>query len=88
MVSAVWKTGLDMKDVCDRAVVQRTLKEAMESEVIKGSAQALAQQVRRDVAGGGSSAVELERLVRFIEELRTPEPLLNTDEVMSRMNAE
>ena len=68
-VGAVWGNGLDMKDVCDRAVVQRTLKEAMESDVIKGAAQALAQQVRRDVDGGGSSAVELQRLVAFIEEL-------------------
>ena len=68
-VGAVWRNGLDMKDVCDRAVVQRTLKEAMESDVIKGAAQALAQQVRRDVDGGGSSAVELQRLVAFIEEL-------------------
>jgi hypothetical protein len=71
MVRGVWRNELDMKDVCcDRAVVQRTLKEAVESMVTKGSA----QQVRLDVAGEGSSAVELERLVKFIEELQYVRP--------------
>uniref|UniRef100_K4A0T5 Glycosyltransferase n=1 Tax=Setaria italica TaxID=4555 RepID=K4A0T5_SETIT len=40
-VGAVWRTGLDMKDVCDRAVVERTVREAMESGEIRRSAQAL-----------------------------------------------
>ncbi|KAL6896746.1 hypothetical protein ACP4OV_007318 [Aristida adscensionis] len=69
LVGAVWGTGLDMKDVCDRAVVERMVREAMESGEIRASAQALAEQVRRDVAAGGSSAAEFERLVRFIREL-------------------
>ncbi|KAF0906631.1 hypothetical protein E2562_012213 [Oryza meyeriana var. granulata] len=68
-VGAVWRTGLDMKDVCDRAVVERMVREAMESAEIRASAQALARQVRRDVAAGGSSAAEFERLVGFIKEL-------------------
>jgi hypothetical protein len=70
-VGAVWKTGLDMKDVCDRAVVEKTVREAMESAEIRRSAQALAQQVRRDVAAGGSSATEFDRLVKFIKKLST-----------------
>ncbi|XP_040381939.1 myricetin 3-O-rhamnoside 1,2-glucosyltransferase UGT709G2-like [Oryza brachyantha] len=70
-VGAVWRTGLDMKDVCDRAVVERMVREAMESADIRASAQALARQVRRDVAAGGSSAAEFERLVGFIKELST-----------------
>nr|TKW34793.1 hypothetical protein SEVIR_2G329233v2 [Setaria viridis] len=40
-VGAVWRTGLDMKNVCDRAVVERTVREAMESGEIRRSAQAL-----------------------------------------------
>ncbi|XP_062189995.1 myricetin 3-O-rhamnoside 1,2-glucosyltransferase UGT709G2-like [Phragmites australis] len=68
-VGAVWRTGLDMKDVCDRAVVERMVREAMESAGIRGSARALAQQVRRDIADGGSSAMEFERLVKLIREL-------------------
>ncbi|KAF0906625.1 hypothetical protein E2562_012208 [Oryza meyeriana var. granulata] len=71
-VGAVWKTGLDMKDVCDGAVVERMVRQAMESCEIKASAQALAQRVRRDVAEGGSSATEFKRLIGFIRELATP----------------
>ncbi|KAF2922855.1 hypothetical protein DAI22_07g144450 [Oryza sativa Japonica Group] len=68
-VGAVWGTGLDMKDVCDAAVVERMVREAMESGEIRASAQALARRVRQDVADGGSSAAEFERLVGFIKEL-------------------
>ncbi|KAL6896745.1 hypothetical protein ACP4OV_007317 [Aristida adscensionis] len=72
-VGAVWKTGLDMKDVCDRAIVEKMVREAMESGEIRASAQALAQQLRRDVTDGGSSAKELDRLVRFIKKLSAPD---------------
>ncbi|KAL6896731.1 hypothetical protein ACP4OV_007303 [Aristida adscensionis] len=68
-VGAVWRTGLDMKDVCDRAVVQKMVREAMESGEIRASAQGLADQVRNDIAGEGSSAKEFRRLVQFIKEL-------------------
>ncbi|CAL5062732.1 unnamed protein product [Urochloa decumbens] len=68
-VGAVWRNGLDMKDVCERAVVEKTVREAMESDEIRRSAEALAQQVKRDVAAGGSSVTEFERLVGFIREL-------------------
>nr|CAB3454330.1 unnamed protein product [Digitaria exilis] len=69
LVGAVWGNGLDMKDVCERDVVERMVREAMESEAIRSSAEALADVVRRDVADGGSSAREFERLVRFIKDL-------------------
>lgn len=68
-IDAVWGTGLDMKDVCDRAVVQRMVRQAMESAELRRSAQALAQQVRRDIAEGGSSATEFNRLISFINQL-------------------
>jgi hypothetical protein len=42
------------------------VREAMESEEIRRSAQALAQEVRRDIAEGGSSSEEFKRLVGFI----------------------
>ncbi|BAF21578.1 Os07g0486700 [Oryza sativa Japonica Group] len=70
-VGGVWRTGLDMKDVCDAAVVARMVREAMESGQIRASAQALAREVRRDVADGGSSTAEFKRLVEFIVELST-----------------
>ncbi|CAN6205403.1 unnamed protein product [Urochloa humidicola] len=68
-VGAVWRNGLDMKDVCERGVVEKTVREAMESAEIRRSAEALAQQVKRDVAAGGSSVTEFERLVGLIREL-------------------
>lgn len=68
-VAAVWGNGLDMKDVCDRDVVARTVREAMESGSVRRAARALAKQVKADVADGGSSATEFQRLVGFINEL-------------------
>ncbi|WVZ65969.1 hypothetical protein U9M48_015249 [Paspalum notatum var. saurae] len=68
-VGAVWRNGLDMKDVCDRGVVERTVREAMESAEIRASAHALAAQVKRDIADDGASALEFRRLVSFIRDL-------------------
>ena len=68
-VGAVWRTGLDMKDMCDRGAVERTVREAMESGELRGRAEAMARQLRLDVAEGGSSSSEMERLVGFIREL-------------------
>ncbi|CAL5062735.1 unnamed protein product [Urochloa decumbens] len=68
-VGAVWRNGLDMKDVCERGVVEKTVREAMESDEVRSSARAQAEQVERDIADGGSSAMEFKRLVGFIREL-------------------
>ncbi|CAL5062734.1 unnamed protein product [Urochloa decumbens] len=68
-VGAVWRNGLDMKDVCERGVVEKTVREAMESDEVRSSARALAEQVQRDITDGGSSAMEFKRLVGFIREL-------------------
>ena len=58
-----------MKDVCDRSTVTSMVTEAVESGEIRQSVQALAQRVKRDVAAGGSSDAEFNRLVGFIAEL-------------------
>ncbi|RLM85977.1 7-deoxyloganetic acid glucosyltransferase-like [Panicum miliaceum] len=68
-VGAVWRNGLDMKDVCERDVVERTVRVAMESADVRRTARALAEQVERDIADGGSSALEFKRLVSFIKDL-------------------
>jgi len=68
-VGAVWRNGLDMKDVCERDVVEGTVRVAMESSEVRRTARALAEQVERDVGDGGSSALEFKRLVSFIREL-------------------
>ncbi|KAM3213165.1 hypothetical protein ACQJBY_065897 [Aegilops geniculata] len=81
-VDAVWRTGLDMKDVCERGAVERTVREVMVSDEIKEAAQAMAQQLRLDVAEVGSSSFEFERLVRFIRELNISsslKPRINED---------
>jgi hypothetical protein len=73
MVRGVWRNELDMKDVCCLRPSRRAEDAEggrVESMVTKGSA----QQVRLDVAGEGSSSVELERLVKFIEELQYVRP--------------
>ncbi|KAF8731420.1 hypothetical protein HU200_016482 [Digitaria exilis] len=68
-VGAVWGNGLDMKDaVCDRDVVARMVREAMESVEIREKAEAMARRLRMDVEKGGSSAKDLDRLVGFITE--------------------
>ncbi|KAM3209557.1 hypothetical protein ACQJBY_063942 [Aegilops geniculata] len=67
-VGDVWGTGLDMKDVCERAVVEGMVRQAMESGQLRMSAQALSQKVGRDIAEGGSSATEFQRLIGFIKE--------------------
>ena len=48
--------------------VEGMVRQAMESGQLRMSAQALSQEVRRDVAEGGSSATEFKRLVSFIKE--------------------
>ncbi|KAF8644708.1 hypothetical protein HU200_066374 [Digitaria exilis] len=69
-VGAVWGNGLDMKDaVCDREVVARMVRDAMESVEIREKAEAMARRLRMDVEKGGSSAKDLDRLVGFITEL-------------------
>ncbi|KAL6875581.1 hypothetical protein ACP4OV_013094 [Aristida adscensionis] len=67
-VHAVWKTGLDMKDRCDRATVRSMVTEVMESTDMRRSVQELGLQVRRDIAEGGSSATEFKRLLAFIRD--------------------
>ncbi|XP_003563101.1 7-deoxyloganetic acid glucosyltransferase [Brachypodium distachyon] len=79
-MGAVWGTGLDMKDVCERAVVERMVREAVESGELRRSAQELAREVRRDIAEGGSSATEFRRLVEFIIELSVGVSTLETTE--------
>jgi hypothetical protein len=78
-VGAVWKTGLDMKgDVLDAAVVAGMVREAMEDPGIRAAAQAMARRLRTDVAPGGSSASDLERLVGFINEVSAGHDLQNS----------
>ncbi|NP_001316737.1 7-deoxyloganetic acid glucosyltransferase-like [Vigna angularis] len=68
-VSEVWKLGLDMKDLCDRDVVEKMVNDLMvhrREEFLK-SAQAMATLADKSVSPGGSSYSSLHDLVEFIK---------------------
>ncbi|CAJ1931264.1 unnamed protein product [Sphenostylis stenocarpa] len=68
-VSEVWKVGLDMKDVCDRDVVEKMVNDLMvhrREEFLK-SAQAMAILAHKTVSPGGSSYSSLEDLIQYIK---------------------
>ncbi|XAR66223.1 7-deoxyloganetic acid glucosyltransferase [Bertholletia excelsa] len=67
-VDVVWKLGLDMKDTCDRAVIERTVKDLMDvrKSEFRESADGMASLARKSVMPGGSSWRDLDRLVKDI----------------------
>ncbi|XP_047977935.1 7-deoxyloganetic acid glucosyltransferase-like [Salvia hispanica] len=69
-VEAVWKVGLDMKDSCDRAVVEKMVREVMESrkDEFLEVAEEVAESARAAVSPGGSSFADMDLL---IEEIKT-----------------
>ncbi|KAM7494837.1 hypothetical protein LguiB_029446 [Lonicera macranthoides] len=67
-VSEVWKLGLDMKDVCDRAVIEKAVRDVMvdrKEEFLK-KANEKAKMARNAISEGGSSFCNLENLIEFI----------------------
>ncbi|KAK1316069.1 UDP-glycosyltransferase 85A5 [Acorus calamus] len=72
----VSEVGLDMKDTCDRVTVERMVRELMEgvrSDCLRRSAVAMAEKAKGSVGEGGSSCVELKRLVNNIRSIGTRE---------------
>ncbi|CAJ1931266.1 unnamed protein product [Sphenostylis stenocarpa] len=68
-VSEVWKVGLDMKDVCDRDVVEKMVNDLMvhrREELLK-SAQAMAMLTHKTVSPGGSSYSSFDNLIQYIK---------------------
>jgi len=68
-VSEVWKVGLDMKDVCDRHVVENMVNDLMvhrREEFLK-SAKAMAMLAHKSVSSGGSSYSSLQDLIQYIK---------------------
>ncbi|XP_028785156.1 7-deoxyloganetic acid glucosyltransferase [Neltuma alba] len=72
-VSEVWKIGLDMKDTCDRKVVEKMVNDVMEErrEEFEKSTQAMANLAKTSVREGGSSYSDFDRLVEFLKLLGT-----------------
>ena len=67
-VSEVWKLGLDMKDVCDRFIVEKMVNDLMgerREEFMKSTTE-MARLVRKSVSEGGSSYCNLGLLVEDI----------------------
>lgn len=71
LVAEVWKLGLDMKDTCDRVVIEKMVKEVMETrrEEFMQSADRMAKLAKNAVCKGGSSYSNLDRLIEDIRSL-------------------
>ncbi|KAK7407190.1 hypothetical protein VNO78_08893 [Psophocarpus tetragonolobus] len=70
-VSEVWKLGLDMKDVCDRHVVEKMVNDVMvhrRDEFVR-SAQEMARLAHKSVSPGGSSYSSLDDLIQYIKSI-------------------
>ncbi|KAF2296183.1 hypothetical protein GH714_036579 [Hevea brasiliensis] len=67
-VSEVWKLGLDMKDVCNRRVVEKMVNDLMvdRREKFVKSTDRMAELARKSVLEGGSSSCCLDRLIEDI----------------------
>ncbi|KAJ9175821.1 hypothetical protein P3X46_014333 [Hevea brasiliensis] len=64
-VSEIWKLGLDMKDVCDRRVVEKMVNDLMvdrREEYVKSTAR-MQELARNSVSEDGSSSCCLNRLI-------------------------
>ncbi|CAK9135695.1 unnamed protein product [Ilex paraguariensis] len=70
-VSEVWKIGLDMKDTCDRVVIEKMVREVMDvkKEEFLERADQMAKLARKSVREGGSSYCNFERFVEYIRSL-------------------
>ncbi|KAF8008940.1 hypothetical protein BT93_J0055 [Corymbia citriodora subsp. variegata] len=72
LVSHAWKVGLDMKDVCDREVVERMVNGVMgeRQEEFAAAAGNLARRAREAASKGGSSWDNLDRLINDIRSMK------------------
>ncbi|XP_009795416.1 7-deoxyloganetic acid glucosyltransferase-like [Nicotiana tabacum] len=71
-VGEVWKLGLDMKDVCDRAIVEKMVREIMEVRKIEflERGREMRKLAIESVNEGGSSYKDLDSLVEDIRLMR------------------
>ncbi|WCJ19749.1 7-deoxyloganetic acid glucosyltransferase [Euphorbia peplus] len=68
-VSEVWRLGLDMKDRCDRKIVEKMVNDLMvdrRDEFVK-SATEMAELARNSIQEGGSSSCNLDSLIEEIK---------------------
>lgn len=67
-VSDVWKIGLDMKDTCDRSLIEKMVRDLMDvkREEIMKSMDEITRKVQDGVKEGGSSYCNMEKLIEDI----------------------
>lgn len=67
-VSEIWKIGFDMKDTCDRATIEKLVRDLMDNrrDKIMESRVQIAKMARDAVKEGGSSYRNLEKLIEDI----------------------
>ncbi|KAJ4760143.1 Glycosyltransferase [Rhynchospora pubera] len=71
-VSEIWRVGPDMKDIRNRDVVEKMVREMMEGESaarFRKSARDLADAVKESISDGGSSFREFHRLIEDIKSM-------------------
>ncbi|KAM7494839.1 hypothetical protein LguiB_029448 [Lonicera macranthoides] len=75
-VSEVWKIGMDMKDTCDRVVIEEMVRDLMElrREEFIQSAHILAKSSKKCLSKYGSSYCSLNRLVEDIKSRSLSKP--------------
>ncbi|KAI8540042.1 hypothetical protein RHMOL_Rhmol09G0230600 [Rhododendron molle] len=73
LIAKIWKIGLDMKDTCDRVIIEKMIKELMDirREEFTQSADQIAKLAKNAVSKGGSSYINLDRLIEDIRSLDT-----------------
>ncbi|XP_057788999.1 7-deoxyloganetic acid glucosyl transferase-like [Salvia miltiorrhiza] len=69
-VSEVWGIGLDIKDTCDRLLIERMVKEVMmgvRRDELLEKARGMANMANKAICEGGSSHMNLNRLIEFLK---------------------
>lgn len=68
-VGEVWKLGIDMKDVCDRNVIEKMVNDLMvdRREEFQRSAIEMASLAEKSVGPGGSSYCSFDRLIQSLK---------------------
>ncbi|KAK2996594.1 hypothetical protein RJ639_025511 [Escallonia herrerae] len=71
-VGEVWKLGMDMKDTCDRTIIEKIVRDVMEvrRDEFMQSANLMAKLARESVGEGGTSYHSLDRLIDDIKSMR------------------
>ncbi|KAL3647335.1 hypothetical protein CASFOL_008303 [Castilleja foliolosa] len=72
MVEEVWRLGVDMKDSCDRSVIEKAVVSVMEvrKDEFRERAEEMAKLARMGLSEGGSAYCDLERLIGDIKSKR------------------